>query len=146
MSLEQQRAVVHQRLSLVADNIFGLLETLMDEYEAEIFSSHQDMEHPPRPAERTDICTAGLSFILYSQSLFFQFSSVLVFLPLETFTTGDNPSSGLVGAVRQQRRGKECYLVKIQSFSLTSDNVTMRRELLPQPQGPSIFVSSYDLQ
>lgn len=146
MSLEQQRAAVHQQFSLVADNIFGMLETLMDEYEAEISSSHRDMEHPARPTERTDICTAGLSFILYSQSLFFQFSSVFVFLPLETLATGDNPSSGLVGAVRQQRTGKECYLVKIQSFNLTSDNVTMRRELLPQPRGPSIFVCSYDLQ
>lgn len=123
MSLEQQRVVVHQRLSLVADNIFGMLETLMDEYEAEISSSHLDTEHPPRPAEGTDTCTAGLSFILYSQSLFFQFSSVLVFLPLETLATGDNPSSGLVGAVSQHRTGKECYLVKIQSFNLTSDNV-----------------------
>lgn len=106
MSLEQQKVVVHQRLSLVADNIFGMLETLMDEYEAEISSSHQDMEHPPRPAEGTDICTAGLSFILYNQSLFFQFSSVLVFLSLETLATGDNPSRGLVGAVGQQRTVK----------------------------------------
>ncbi|XP_044035124.1 gastrula zinc finger protein XlCGF57.1-like [Siniperca chuatsi] len=44
MSPEQQRAVVHKRLSVVADEIFRILEMMMGEYEAEVSSSHEEIQ------------------------------------------------------------------------------------------------------
>lgn len=44
MSPEQQRAAVHQRLSLVADEILRLLEMVMGEYEAEVSGSPEEIE------------------------------------------------------------------------------------------------------
>ncbi|XP_070782727.1 zinc finger protein 260-like [Enoplosus armatus] len=44
MSSEQQRAVVHKRLSVVADEIFRILEIMMGQYEAEVSSSHDEVE------------------------------------------------------------------------------------------------------
>lgn len=45
MSPEQQRALVHKRLSVVADEIFRILEIMMGEYEAEVSHSHEEIEH-----------------------------------------------------------------------------------------------------
>ncbi|XP_019964884.2 zinc finger protein 260-like [Paralichthys olivaceus] len=43
-SAEHQRAVVHKRLSVVADDIFRILEKMMSDYEADISRSHDDIE------------------------------------------------------------------------------------------------------
>ena len=45
MSPEQQRAVVLERLSLVADEICRILEEMTAEYEAEVSGSHEEVEH-----------------------------------------------------------------------------------------------------
>ncbi|KAE8283945.1 hypothetical protein D5F01_LYC17272 [Larimichthys crocea] len=48
ISPEQQRAAVHKRLSLVAEEIFRILEIMMAEYEAEVSGSHSEIgRHRP---------------------------------------------------------------------------------------------------
>ncbi|KAI3364933.1 hypothetical protein L3Q82_001113 [Scortum barcoo] len=42
---EQQRAAVHRRLSVVADEIFRILEIMMGEYEADVSRPHEGIEH-----------------------------------------------------------------------------------------------------
>ncbi|XP_075950209.1 uncharacterized protein LOC142952090 [Anarhichas minor] len=49
MSPEQQRAAVHERLSAVADEIFRILEKMLGEYEAEVSSSHEEIERKGQP-------------------------------------------------------------------------------------------------
>lgn len=76
MSPEQQRAVVHKRLSLVADEIFRILETLMGEYEAEVSGSHEEVERHRRLLDVTlkteaNLHRTGTFFILYSCHWFF---------------------------------------------------------------------------
>ncbi|KAM7370483.1 hypothetical protein PAMP_010029 [Pampus punctatissimus] len=44
MSPEQQRTVVHKRLSVVADEIFRILEIMMGEYETEVSCSQEDID------------------------------------------------------------------------------------------------------
>ncbi|KAL7373049.1 hypothetical protein ABVT39_026422 [Epinephelus coioides] len=44
VSAEQQRAAVHKRLSAVADEIFWILERMIREYEAEVSSSHEEIQ------------------------------------------------------------------------------------------------------
>ncbi|KAF7666170.1 hypothetical protein LDENG_00117650 [Lucifuga dentata] len=41
---DQQRALVHKRLMMVADEIFGILKIMMGEYEAKIACSHQETD------------------------------------------------------------------------------------------------------
>ncbi|XP_041818983.1 zinc finger protein 2-like isoform X2 [Chelmon rostratus] len=53
MSAEQQRAVVHQQLSVVADEIFRVLEVMMSEYEAEVSGSHEEIQRHRRLLEFT---------------------------------------------------------------------------------------------
>ncbi|XP_034073974.1 zinc finger protein 260-like isoform X1 [Gymnodraco acuticeps] len=47
MPSEQQRAAVHKRLSMVADEIFRILEDMMGEYEARVTESHQESQSQP---------------------------------------------------------------------------------------------------
>ncbi|TNN84786.1 Zinc finger protein 354A [Liparis tanakae] len=47
MTPEQQRAAVHRRLSLVADEIFRILEKMFREYEADVSGSHEENEGGP---------------------------------------------------------------------------------------------------
>ncbi|KAF1373599.1 hypothetical protein PFLUV_G00240570 [Perca fluviatilis] len=44
MPPEQQRAAVHKRLAVVAEEIFRILEIMMGKYEAEVSSSHKESE------------------------------------------------------------------------------------------------------
>lgn len=72
MSPEQKRAVVHKRLSLVADEIFRILETLMGEYEAEVSGSHEEVERHRRLLDVTlkteaNLHRTGKFHILYSR-------------------------------------------------------------------------------
>lgn len=48
MSPEQQRAVVRERLSVVAEEICRILEKMMAEYEAEVSGSNEEVEHRHR--------------------------------------------------------------------------------------------------
>ncbi|KAF3853899.1 hypothetical protein F7725_014587 [Dissostichus mawsoni] len=50
MPSEQQRAAVHKRLSMVADEIFRILEDMMGEYEARVTESHQESQSQPPDA------------------------------------------------------------------------------------------------
>ncbi|KAK5881571.1 hypothetical protein CesoFtcFv8_022352 [Champsocephalus esox] len=47
MPSEQHRAAVHKRLSMVADEIFRILEDMMGEYEARVTESHQESQSQP---------------------------------------------------------------------------------------------------
>ncbi|XP_056285807.1 gastrula zinc finger protein XlCGF57.1-like isoform X2 [Pseudoliparis swirei] len=47
MTPEQQRAAVHQRLSVVADEIFRILEKMFSEYEADVSGSLEENEGGP---------------------------------------------------------------------------------------------------
>lgn len=53
MTPEQQRAAVHQRLSVVADEIFRILEKMFSEYEADVSGSLEENEGKRQPTSVT---------------------------------------------------------------------------------------------
>lgn len=53
MSPDQQRAVVHKRLSAVADEIFRILEAMMGEYEAEVSGAREETGRRRQPLDAT---------------------------------------------------------------------------------------------
>lgn len=67
-SPERQRAAVHKRLSLVADEICRILETLLDEYESEVSGSREESELHHRPLDVTltaELHTTGIYTVLH---------------------------------------------------------------------------------
>lgn len=65
---------MHKRLSLVADEICRILETLLDEYESEVSASREEIERRCRPLDVTltsDLHATGIFSRAFSHVLHF---------------------------------------------------------------------------
>lgn len=103
---------MHQRLSLVADEICRILETLLDEYESQVSGSREEIERHRRPLDvtlTTELHTTGI------------FSRSLVTL---CFTFNRKPQSIKVTYKQPNVTASVCSGAALHSFLIYQDSLT----------------------